>query len=162
MRDGPASATHDTMPDHPVFVQLLELIEESRRGAAAAPSVGPFAGYKGTTIQPYVIEHGRPFTGIKLPKGYRRRAEKQCFFNAGMLAMESRGTYVEGYAIRRANILIHHAWITVDNVHAIDVTWTHPEQSGYFGVPIPSTVLAKIMCKWDELLSPLERIVFGK
>jgi hypothetical protein len=24
----------------------------------------------GITIEPYVIEHGRPFTGIKRPKGY--------------------------------------------------------------------------------------------
>jgi hypothetical protein len=132
-----------------------------RHFAATAPSEGPFAGYTGITIEPYVIKHGRPFAGIKRPKGYRRRAEKRCFHNAAMLTIEGRSTYVEGYAVSRTSIiLIHHAWITVDDVHTIDVTWTNPEQAAYFGVSIPSTVLAKLL--WDDLLSPLQRVVFGK
>jgi hypothetical protein len=152
------------MPDHPVFAQLLKQIEELRRFAATAPSEGPFAGYTGVTIEPYVIEHGQPFTGIKRPKGYRRRAEKQCFHNAAMLAIEGRGTYVEGYAVLHTGdkFLFQHAWITTDDGHAFDVTWTAPEQAAYFGVPIPTTVLAELLCERNELLSPLQQIVFGK
>jgi hypothetical protein len=151
------------MPDHhhPVFAQLLAQVEGLRHLAATAPSEGRFAGYTGVTIEPYVIEHGRPFTGIKRPKGYRRRAEKQCFHNAAMLAIEGKGTYVEGYAVSpTSGILIHHAWVTADDARAIDVTWTDPEQAAYFGVPIPNIVLAKLL--FHDLLSPLQRIVFEK
>jgi hypothetical protein len=143
------------MPDHPVRAQLLKQIEAFR-----------LAGFTGITIDPYVIEHGRPFTGIKRPKGYRQRAEKWCFHNAAMLALEGRGTYVEGYAIPLGDkFLCHHAWITTGDGCAVDVTWHNPEQAAYFGVPIPSTVLAKrFLAKllFHDLLSPLQRIVFGK
>ncbi len=86
-------------PSHPVVVQLRKRIEGLQRLAATAPFEGPFAGYTGVTIEPYVIEHGRPFTGVRRPKGYRQRAAKQCFRNAAMLAVDGRGTYVEGYAV---------------------------------------------------------------
>jgi hypothetical protein len=150
------------MPDHPV-AQLLKQVEQLRRFAATTPSEGPFANYTGITIQPHVIEHGRPFAGIKRPKGYRRRAAKQCFQNAALLAIEGRGTYVEGYAAPLAgNLIIEHAWVTVDNIHAVDVTWVNPERAAYFGVPIPSTVLLKLLCERSDVLSPLKQIVFGK
>jgi hypothetical protein len=152
------------MPDHPVLELLKQRIEMLERLAAAAPSEGPWAGYTGITIELYVIQHGRSFIGIKRPKGYRRRTAKQCFHNAAMLAIEGRGTYVQGYAAREHGVQlpIEHAWITVDNVHAIDVTWPDSEQAAYFGVPIPTTVLGKLLCGRNGLLSPLKRIVFGK
>src|SRR6478672_8287549 len=34
-----------------------------------------------------VLKYGRAFTGIARPKGYRLRAVKQCFANAGDLAL---------------------------------------------------------------------------
>jgi hypothetical protein len=99
-----ARAQTATIDQHPVLARLREQVEGLRRLAAAAPSVGPFAGYTGITIEPYVIEHGRPFVGIKRPRRYGRRAAKQCFHNAAMLAIAGRGTYVEGYAMHRTGV----------------------------------------------------------
>jgi hypothetical protein len=74
-----------------------------------------------------------------------------------------RGTYVEGYAVGSAPILIYHAWVTIDDVHCIDVTWPDPERSAYFGVPIQTKVLAKLLLRdRTSTLSPLQLIVFGK
>jgi hypothetical protein len=148
------------MPNHPVLELLKERVEQLERFAATTPSAGPFAGYTGTGIESYVIEHGRPFVAIKRPKGYRPRAKRQCFHNAMMLAIEGRGTYVEGYAASYCgNFITEHAWVTLDNIHAIDVTWPDPEQAAYFGVPIPDKkVVAKLFLRGRELpvwLSPL-------
>jgi hypothetical protein len=147
---------------HHVLELLERRIKELER--FTAPSEGPWAGYTGITLERYVIQHGRPFVGIERPKGFRRRAAKQCFHSATMLAIDGRGTYVEGYAAPyHGKLLIEHAWIMVDAVHAIDVTWIDPERAAYFGVPIPSAVLAKLLLKGTKLpLSPLQRIVFEK
>ena len=71
-----------------------------------------------------VLEHGRPYVGISRPKGYRKLKDKKCFYNAGKLALANRGTYVEGFTgFGSALFPIHHAWLTLDGEHAIDVTW---------------------------------------
>jgi hypothetical protein len=43
---------------------------------------------------------------------------------------------------QHTGLLVEHAWVTMDNIHAIDVTWTDPERASYFGVPIPTVTLA--------------------
>jgi hypothetical protein len=44
--------------------------------------------------------------------------------NALSLAVNDRGHYVEGFALPPGSDQpTHHAWITLDDVHAIDVTW---------------------------------------
>jgi hypothetical protein len=67
-----------------------------------------------------VVEHGRLYVGRSRPKGYRKQAAKKCFYNAGRFALDDRGIYVEGYASHRGNP-VHHAWVTLDGVHATDV-----------------------------------------
>jgi hypothetical protein len=68
----------------------------------------------------------RVFVPIKRPKEYHKRRDKECFFNAADLAIADRGRYVEGFAVNRLGLAVHHAWITLDGVHAIDVTWQEP------------------------------------
>jgi hypothetical protein len=82
-----------------------------------------------------LIERGKFFEPIKRPKGYRKRADKACFTNAALLACDGRGTYVEGLACSSSSpgLAVHHAWITLDGVHAIETTWQEPGAS-YFGV----------------------------
>jgi hypothetical protein len=89
-----------------------------------------------------VIDHGRPYVGIGRPKCYRKRADKACFFNAADLAMQDRGTYVEGYASFGGGFPIYHAWITLDGVHAIDPTWRCPADR-YVGVAFPAEIVAR-------------------
>ena len=87
-----------------------------------------------------VIDHGRPYLGIARPKGYRKRSYRKCFYNAGRLALDNRGTYVEGYAATIGppfGIFIHHAWVTLDSEHAIDVTWDNAAGCGYVGIAFP-------------------------
>jgi hypothetical protein len=102
-------------------------------------------GWSARSAMRAVINHGRPYVGVKRPKGYRKRKAKYCFHNAAMLAIEGRGTYVEGFASFLDGMPIHHAWVTLDGVHAIDVTWTwrDPADCSYFGIAFPTQILAR-------------------
>jgi hypothetical protein len=104
-----------------------------------------------------VLRHGRSFTGIARPKGYRLRAIKNCFANAGDLACADRGTYVEGFAIAPSvGPPVHHAWITLDGINAVEVTWRAPaSECQYFGIPFPAGVLRRFTLQtksWGPLL----------
>jgi hypothetical protein len=95
-----------------------------------------------------VLEHGRVFTGIERPKGYRQWAMKQCFRNAATLALRDKGCYVEGFAISSSgSIYIHHAWITLDGVHSVDVTWRDAPSCHYFGIEFNKRFLASWFSK---------------
>jgi hypothetical protein len=100
-----------------------------------------------------VVAYGHPFTGIKRPRGYRMMKKKQCFGNAYRVALaEKRGLYCEGFAMSSGTRWpIQHAWITLDETHAIDVTWDDPEQSSYFGISIPINPLATFFLKTDTV-----------
>ena len=53
-------------------------------------------------------------------------ADRRAIGNAADLAMQNRGTYVEGYASLvegGGGFPMLHAWVTLDGVHAIDPTW---------------------------------------
>jgi len=58
-----------------------------------------------------LIERGKVFTPIKRPKGYRKRRDRECFYNSAMLAIDGRGTYVEGLACSSLfpGMTTHHA-----------------------------------------------------
>jgi hypothetical protein len=99
-------------------------------------------------VEEAVLEHGRPFIGIKRPKGYRLGPVRDCCVNAGDLALRGPGIYVEGFAMTKFNYLIQHAWITLDGVQAIDVTLReHPSDVLYFGIPFSLEVLLRWICK---------------
>jgi hypothetical protein len=104
-----------------------------------------------------VLAHGQPFVGIVRPKGYRLRAIKQCFANAGDLALQDFGTYVEGFAINsKTGALVHHGWLTLDGTNAVDVTWRTPaNECHYFGIPFSNKVLERFTLRtntWGPLL----------
>jgi hypothetical protein len=99
------------------------------------------------TVEEVVLKYGRAYIGIERPKGFRRqRAREHCFMNAADAALRGRGQYVEGYALNRPDhlrMIFHHAWITVDGVHAIDQTLADAPAHDYFGVPFANDVLTK-------------------
>jgi hypothetical protein len=95
-----------------------------------------------------VVEHGRLYVGRSRPKGYRKRAAKQCFYNAGRLALDDRGIYVEGYA-SHSGYPVHHAWVTLDGTHAIDVTWDKPADCHNFGIAFPKEIVSRY-CQWQR------------
>jgi hypothetical protein len=93
-----------------------------------------------------ILQYGRPFTGIKRPKGYRDRAQKKCFLNAVNLTTAKRGTYCEGFAASvGSSFIFHHAWITLDGEHAIDVTLSDAEDHFYFGIAFSSPQFNEVL-----------------
>jgi hypothetical protein len=105
-----------------------------------------------------VVDHGRPYVGMSRPKGYRKQAAKRCFWNAAKLALDNRGTYVEGYASFHGTS-IHHAWVTLDDEHAIDVTWDNPADCHYVGIAFPKEIVSRYGPSqgcWVSLLSDSE------
>jgi hypothetical protein len=109
-------------------------------------------------VEEAVLHYGRPFIGISRPKGYRQRGVKKCFVNAANLALYRGGTYVEGFALspNDRDFPIHHAWITLDGVHAIDVTWRcQASDCHYYGIPFSNDVVRRSLLRrshWGPLL----------
>jgi hypothetical protein len=121
------------MKTHPVLIKMSRLF--SRRSVAS----------DGGVVERAVLLQGRPYSGVRRPKGYRRGRSKKCFINADAFAFKEKGVYVEGLVLSPGwSKLIHHAWITTDGTDAIEVTW--PEQADvchYFGIPFSFPVLAR-------------------
>jgi hypothetical protein len=88
-----------------------------------------------------LAKQGRFFTPVKRPKGFRQMTVKACYYNAWRLAIYGRAQYVEGYAMSGSGFLAHHAWVTVDGVTAIDVTWREPGEV-YFGMVFDTKAIA--------------------
>jgi len=58
--------------------------------------------------------------------------------------------YVEGYVLGGTSLLVHHAWVTADGQHAIDLTLRMLDDPpppdlfvGYYGVAIPIKFIAR-------------------
>jgi hypothetical protein len=99
-------------------------------------------------IDKAIVKYGRPFIGIKRPKGYRQRKRKECFRNAFLLALDGRGIYVEGFAnVTGTNFVFCHGWNTLDGAHAIDATLPNAPEHHYLGVPFSPEVLARWIIK---------------
>jgi hypothetical protein len=93
------------------------------------------------TVEEAVLKHGRPFIAIGRPTGYRLGRVKQCYANAGKAACAEKGIYVEGFAMDSKRFFPH-AWITLDGIHAIDLTLRDPVNNFfYFGIPFCVDVL---------------------
>jgi hypothetical protein len=112
---------------------------------------------KASPAERAVLAYGRPFNGIARPKGYRPRALKRCYQNAGDLALQERGTYVEGFAIDPSTgVPAQHAWLTLNGTDAVDVTWRTPAtECYYFGIRFSNEVLRRFTVRtgtWGPLL----------
>jgi hypothetical protein len=110
--------------------------------------------WDGTTkVEQAVLKYGRPFTGIERPKGYRQRAMKKCFTNSADVADGERGVYVEGFALTPiAGKAVHHGWVTLDGVHAIDVTFKDAPKCWFFGIPFSEEVVGRWVTRWAGYL----------
>jgi hypothetical protein len=133
---------------HPVKAALL---------ARIAKSCG------NTIVEKAILHHGRPFIGVDRPKHFRLGKIKECFVNAGVLADAGRGIYVEGFITTPVHsIPIHHAWITLDGVHAVDVTLREPAPNcSYFGIPFSSEVLQSALCRlncWGPFIDAADEV----
>ena len=101
----------------------------------------------------YVLQHGHLYESAELtieergalaqlnPREYKVR---ECYYNAQFIAITfPEFSYVEGMAI--GIVPVDHAWVEL-NGKVIDMTWTEhgpvlgviPEDSGYYGVVIPT------------------------
>jgi hypothetical protein len=97
--------------------------------------------------------------GAERPKAWRQRAPKQCFRNASNLAFDKKCLYVEGFALARVDgLMIHHAWVTIDGVHALDPTWADATVCAYFGIAFRAELVGRALnsCRQYGLLDPLD------
>jgi hypothetical protein len=100
-----------------------------------------------TQAQELVEKFGRPYVGAVRPRGYRQMARKCCVYNAARLAFQRRGTYVEGFASKTGSFLFLHAWITVDDEHAVDTTLPDGPQYQYLGIAFPEHLILKVFAE---------------
>lgn len=96
--------------------------------------------------------YGRKGEAGPLPKGVRRGKLRDCFANAGRLALRNhRFIYCEGFAVRGGDnklpIPLEHAWVLDrETGRFVDVTW-RDEGGAYFGIPFKTEFLAATICK---------------
>lgn len=92
-------------------------------------------GFTYYCAEDYVLDRGEDFESRRLTKheieivanALKRWGHdpqmRECFYNGQMLAIiDSRIRYVEGYAVGRAGIVVHHGWNTI-NGKVVDLTW---------------------------------------
>jgi hypothetical protein len=121
----------------------------------------------GQTFYGFTLEHGQQWTPQALPGEFDRWEPKACFANSqellvqeDFLTPDSGLTYVEGYAVSGELIEmgtwipLHHGWLVDREGRVIDVTWTKPEGSIYFGVPF-NTRYVKRVIKETKLFTSL-------
>jgi hypothetical protein len=100
---------------------------------------------KWSSIEQLILEQGRvwksqPYSGF-------RGTKKACFKNATHMAMYGGETYVEGIALGKAIIPIHHAWCIDKQGLVIDSTWERPEQTIYCGIPFKTAFVLETTLK---------------
>lgn len=80
-----------------------------------------------------ILDVGRAWLPQERPINIRPMQMKQCFRNAGTLALEHKNlTYVEGIAV--SIIPIHHAWCIDEQGRVVDPTWQDSDQCLYLGI----------------------------
>lgn len=107
-----------------------------------------------STIERIVLEHGTRFAGIDRPKGMRLGPIKNCYRNSYHAAGRHQGMlYVEGFAMVRKTLLIQHAWISPDGIHAIDLTLRHTSSDiEFYGIPFSIGLATTELVETDATL----------
>ena len=98
----------------------------------------------------FVLKHGRAWPSRKLPKGYRRGREGECWGNSQLrlLRAPDKLIYVEGYAwSTNVGLPLPHAWLADDTGAVLDLTWENPDLATYFGVPFRSKYVLGAMVR---------------
>lgn len=94
----------------------------------------------------FTLKMGRPWRAQSLPSGFEMGPPRQCYRNAGTLAMANTALmYVEGYACPVGSIPVHHAWCVDAAGLVIDNTFEDAARSQYFGVPISHGTLVALL-----------------
>jgi hypothetical protein len=107
--------------------------------------LGAMAGM-GHVPSVFTLKMGRAWSAQPLPAWVAPGPKRQCYQNAGTLAIENTGlTYVEGYAQPPGLPPAHHAWCVDAEGRVIDNTFVDPEASQYFGVPIRAETLCELV-----------------
>ncbi len=114
----------------------------------------------------YILAHGQEFKGRELPRRYRQRELKHCYFNAWSLVRSSKALrYVEGKCASAVHFLpFDHAWAIDTNDRVVDPTLQDLDDNGrstageyeYFGVVFTRDQLPR---HYDETASTLQRQV---
>jgi hypothetical protein len=128
---------------------ITPLLDALRQKIARGEQLG-----ESRPIERAVLDHGHEYIGIERPKGYRhQRARKACYTNAANLALDGRGTYVEGFVCPTdldVVVVFQHAWITLDDVHAIDTTLPDAPGHLYFGIPFTNEIVAHAILRRES------------
>lgn len=96
----------------------------------------------------FTLKMGRAWTPQPLPSSVMPGAKRQCYRNAGTLALEDRTlTYVEGYAQPPNQMPVHHAWCVDADGRVIDNTFDDSELTEYYGVPLTRDALYELVEK---------------
>ena len=124
-------------------LEFLQAFAELRRRNGMTEPPNGFA-YKG--IDEFILCEGEQFISAPLPAGVKRGRMKECYANAGRLAMSrSDLTYCEGFA---CNIIpVMHAWCCTDTGLVVDPTWKDAEGCDYYGVRIDTDYLRKTILR---------------
>lgn len=94
----------------------------------------------------FMLKMGRAWTPQPLPAGVPAGPKRQCYQNAGTLAVENPDlTYVEGYAQPPGLPPVHHAWCVDAEGRVIDNTFDDPEDAQYYGVPLTGKTLRELV-----------------
>ncbi len=98
------------------------------------------AGWRFCSIEDLVLTHGRWGTPAPLSPAVVRGPEGLCFANANANAtaaseLHDGFTYVEGYALGPAGIVLAHAWCIDDAGLVQDPTWPPSVGFAYLGIP---------------------------
>lgn len=88
----------------------------------------------------FLLRNGKSYSCRMLPS-HDRGPAGYCFSNAGDRFRKLKGVYVEGLALTKGLIPVHHAWVGVGE-QAYEVTWGprllsgKPRETEYLGVPL--------------------------
>lgn len=96
----------------------------------------------GSLVGDFYLLLGHEFEPAALPSDLRRGVPKQCYANAGNLALGRPDlVYCEGFALKAGLFPMHHAWCVDPCGRVVDPTWEHPEANQYLGVALSSRFL---------------------
>lgn len=122
--------------DFELFASLIQMHSEIKESLGKLKDQWP---YKTMLLRyEFILQRGRFFRPQHLPKGYRRRKQKQCFENSFNLALASDDlAYCDGFVMASIggviNLPIEHGWCVTADGKVVDITFSDPGNA-YFGV----------------------------
>ncbi len=112
----------------------------------------------GLSLEDFLLQHGRFWTGAARPVTVDKKPYKQCYKNSQemLLFADHLLTYCEGYAIGKVGVPTLHAWLVQIDGAVLDVTWDEPENATYYGIPFKAAYVLKRQLVTAHWLSVLD------